>query len=84
MIEIYSKDQCSYCVAARTLLTERGVQFIEKKLNKDFTREWLLETYPSARTFPVIVVDGFHIGGFIQLTEMIDKISGEKKTLLAE
>ena len=84
MIEVYSKDGCSSCVSARSLLTAHGLQFIEKKLGRDFTREWLLETYPNARTFPVIVVDGFNIGGFVQLTEMIDKIVGDKRQLLSE
>ena len=78
MIQIYSKEQCQSCDSARALLKEKGVPFSEKKLNKDFTREWLLETFPNAKTFPVIVVDGFHIGGYTQLTEMINKISSEK------
>jgi glutaredoxin-related protein len=41
-------------------------------LNEDFTREQLLELFPSVKTFPVIVVDGFNIGGFQQLKEMIE------------
>lgn len=69
MIEIYSKPNCPYCSRAKTLLNTRKVNFTEYKLNEDFTREFLVEKYPNAMTFPVVVVDGYHIGGFTQLVE---------------
>jgi glutaredoxin len=42
-------------------------------LNEDFTRENLLELFPTSRSFPVIVVDGFNIGGFEQLRQKLDE-----------
>ena len=72
-IVIYTKEACPYCTSAKTLLNTKGVGFTEMKLNEDFTRENLLELFPSAKSFPVIVVDGFNIGGFEQLRQRIDE-----------
>jgi glutaredoxin len=55
------------------LLSSKGIQYNELKLNEDFSRENLLELFPTATTFPVIVVDGFNIGGFTQLQKMLNE-----------
>lgn len=72
-VTIYSKDNCSYCTSAKMLLSSKGIQYNEFKLNEDFTKESLQQLFPSATTFPVIVVDGFNIGGFTQLQKMINE-----------
>jgi len=71
-IEIYSKDSCPQCVQAKTLLKNKGKDFVEYKLDRDFTREILLDKFPEAKTFPVIVIDGFNIGGINQLNEHLN------------
>jgi glutaredoxin len=71
MIEIYSKENCSYCTNAMKYLNDARIPFFEYKLNEDFTKESLLTRYPNATTFPVIVVDGFYIGGFTELKEQV-------------
>lgn len=53
------------------LLSSKGIHYNELKLNEDFTKENLLELFPSAKTFPVIVIDGFNIGGYNQLEKLI-------------
>lgn len=83
-ILIYTKPDCPYCTSAKTLLNTRGIGFSEMKLNEDFTREFLLENYPSARTFPVIVVDGFYIGGFEQLKQKLNESINNTQKLLNE
>jgi hypothetical protein len=55
------------------LLASKNIPFNEMKLNEDFTKEYLLELFPSATTFPVVVVDGFNIGGFDQLNKMLNE-----------
>lgn len=84
LIEIYSKDNCVHCVSAKTLLNTRNKQFTEHKLGVDYTREQLLEKFPNARTFPVVVIDGFHIGGFIELTKILTEEAQDTRTLLNE
>jgi glutaredoxin 3 len=66
------------------LLANRGMGYTELKLNEDFTRENLLEMYPSARSFPVIVVDGFNIGGYTELNKMLNEETQNTKKLLNE
>lgn len=75
IVEVYSKEGCGYCTAAVSLLSSKGIGFTEQKLGIHFTREMLLEKFPHAKTFPVIVVDGMHIGGYIELTEELRKRS---------
>ena len=84
MIEIYSKDNCVYCVTAKSLLASKNKQFTEYKLGVDYTREQLLEKFPNARTFPVVVIDGFHIGGFNELNKILMEESSDTRKLLNE
>ena len=74
IIEIYSKENCPYCVQAETLCKQNAILIDYKKfmLDEDFTREGLFEKFPTARTFPQIVVDGESIGGFTELKELVN------------
>jgi len=71
-IIVYSKPECSHCVRAANFLTAKKIDYTALKLNVNFTREELIEQFPTARTFPVVVIDGVHIGGADQL---IDRLS---------
>jgi len=66
------------------LLSSRGVAYNEMKLNEDFTKETLQQLFPSATTFPVIVVDGFNIGGFTQLQKMLNEQTNTTGKFLIE
>lgn len=70
-VTIYTKPKCSFCAKAKSLLAEHNILFSEKQLNVHFTREWLVEKYPAARTYPVVVVDGFYVGGYSELNEQL-------------
>ena len=83
-IEIYSKDNCTFCEQSKQLLRIHNKNFVEYKLDKDFTREILLSKFPEAKTFPVIVIDGFNIGGFNQLKEQLTTENSSDKSLLLE
>jgi len=67
MIEIYGKPQCPYCDRAKALCEQNDYEYIYNQLDVDFTREELMEQFPTARTFPQITVDGANIGGYDQL-----------------
>ena len=43
-------------------------------LDEDFTREDLMEAFPTARTFPQIVVNGDKIGGFTEFKALVDSL----------
>lgn len=69
LIEIYSKDQCPFCDMAvrkaQAMIQERSdISYKVFKLGVDFGREEMLEKFPTARTFPQIVVDEQNIGGW--------------------
>ena len=70
---IWSKDNCSFCVSAKNLLTARDIEFEERKIGHGYTREQLLESVPNAKTVPQIFLDGEHIGGYTELKEKLMK-----------
>ena len=72
MIEIYGKDNCPYCDRAIALAEKMKAEFTYKKLDRDFTREDLMEKFPTARTFPQIIIGGNKVGGYEQMVEYID------------
>jgi|TARA_B100000809_G_scaffold152166_1_gene149527 glutaredoxin len=76
MITIYGKTSCGFCDAAKNLCESRGYKYEYKQLDKDFTREDVLETFPGARTFPQIIIDDDKIGGYHELVQYI-KDTGE-------
>lgn len=69
---VYTKDQCPYCVKAKTLLTIKQIPFTEVKLGVDMQREDFVATFPEQKTVPLIIIDGVKIGGFDKLTEWFD------------
>ena len=73
-VEIYSKPQCPFCVQAKNLAEQKGYDLTYKMLEEDFSREELFETFPGARTFPQIIVDGEKIGGFTDFKALVDSL----------
>ena len=72
MIEIYTKDLCGYCDAAKRLFERMGVKYNQYKVGTDVTREQLLEIAPNAKTVPQIVINGTVVGGYDDLCEYIE------------
>ena len=68
---IWSKDQCPYCDQAKALLKSRNIEFEERNVSQDWTREQLLEAVPNARTVPQIFLDGELVGGFTELRKRL-------------
>ena len=64
---VWSKYQCPYCDQAKALLTQKGIQFEERKIGDGWTKEDLLEAVPTARTVPQIFINDELVGGFTEL-----------------
>ena len=64
---VWSKNACPFCVQAKALLESRGIEFEERNINTEWTREQLLEAVPTARTLPQIFLGDNYIGGFTEL-----------------
>jgi glutaredoxin 3 len=71
---IWSKYHCPYCDQAKALLTQRGIQFEERKIGDGYTKEDLLEAVPTARTVPQIFINEALIGGFTELKQHFEKV----------
>lgn len=70
-IDVYTKLGCVFCNWTKTLLESKGIGFNEHKLGEHFTREFILENFPAAKSFPVVIVDGFDVNGYHGLKEYL-------------
>jgi len=64
---VWSKEACPFCLQAKNLLTLKGVEYEERNINKDWTKDQLLEAVPTARTLPQIFLGDEYVGGFNEL-----------------
>lgn len=63
-IEIYTTPTCPYCLAAKELLTKKGVAFDEIPVSGDPEgRRRMIERAQGRTTVPQIFIDDRHIGG---------------------
>jgi glutaredoxin len=67
MYIVYTKDNCTYCDQAKTLLTQKGMPFKAYKLGEDISRDELIAKIPTARTMPQIMKEDRLVGGFMEL-----------------
>jgi len=70
---VWSKNQCPYCDQAKALLKKKGIEFEERNVSQDWTKEQLLEAVPTARTVPQILLDEKLIGGFTELKKLFEQ-----------
>jgi glutaredoxin 3 len=73
MIEvvIYTREFCGYCSRAVSLLTSKGAQFQEIPAGMDpEKRREMIERAGGRSTFPQIFIDGKHIGGSDELSDL--------------
>ena len=69
-IIVYSKQNCAYCVKAKSLLKNLRLDFTEKKMEEFASVDALLEDIgKKVRTMPQIKIDGVLVGGYNQLIE---------------
>ena len=47
---VWSKNACPFCLQAKALLESRGIEFEERNVQTDWTKEQLLAAVPTART----------------------------------
>ncbi len=66
-IEIYTKNWCPYCHAAKALLNDEGWAFEEIDVTDDGEREQEMVVRSERRTVPQIFIGDVHVGGFDDL-----------------
>ena len=68
---VWSKPACPFCVKAKNLLKNKGIEYEEKNIAEGHKIEDLLALVPNARTMPQIWLDDEHIGGYSDLQEKL-------------
>lgn len=63
-IEIYTWARCPYCIQAKALLEEKGVEFTEYSIDGDeAARSQMAKRANGKRSVPQIFINDQHIGG---------------------
>ena len=71
-IILYSKKNCGYCVKAKNLLKNLGLDYTEKKFEDFSDVEKLFEDIgKNVKSMPQIKINGELIGGYNQLIEYL-------------
>ena len=70
---VWSNIGCHFCEMAKDLLKQKGIEYEERNLAKDWKIQDLLEVAPGARSVPQIFVDDKYIGGYEELVEHLKK-----------
>ena len=73
MLEIYTKPACPICNQAKDLLNSNHISYKEIRIGTDVTRETVISNFPSAKTVPIILLNGMQIAGLPELSKMIEK-----------
>jgi glutaredoxin 3 len=67
-IEIYTTRYCPYCIAAKRLLSQKGVKFTEIDVSGDQKERSRMAARANGRmTVPQIFIDSIHVGGCDEL-----------------
>ena len=70
-VTVYTMESCPYCVAAKSLLTQRGIAFKEILLSQRDDAAWSkLIARSGLRTVPQIFAGERLIGGFSDLSKL--------------
>lgn len=62
-VVIYTRDFCSYCAAAKALLTRKGVAFTEHNATVTPAARAEMMQRSGGTTFPQIFIGDTHVGG---------------------
>lgn len=85
-VTIYTTRICPYCIAAKRLLSSRGIAYDEVDVSGDQAkRAWLVEVTGGRKTVPQIFIKGEAIGGYDELSaldqsgQLASKLNGAAK-----
>jgi glutaredoxin 3 len=81
-IEIYTTPFCGYCARAKSLLDHKGAAYDEMDVMMDDKKRAEMRARAHRTTVPQIFINGQHIGGSDELSEL--EQAGKLDTLLAQ
>tara|TARA_B100001013_G_C24334321_1_gene333901 strand:+ start:83 stop:322 length:240 start_codon:yes stop_codon:yes gene_type:complete len=68
-VVIYSRANCGYCDRAKIRLQKHNPKI--QMLDQDYTREEFFTKFPHAKTFPQIIINNEHVGGYHELEKWL-------------
>jgi glutaredoxin 3 len=81
-VTLYTTRFCPYCVRARRLLADKGVQFLDIPVDGDRAKRAEMERLSGRHTVPQIWVGDVHVGGCDELVAL--ERQGRLDSLLAQ
>jgi len=82
-IIVYTSNNCSYCVRAKKLLEQKGLNYEEINIQiQTDQREEMISKSNGKRTVPQIFINEAHIGGFQELNKI--SIEGNLEKYLSD
>jgi glutaredoxin 3 len=70
-VTLYTTPFCGYCVAAKRLLTGKGISYVEIDVSQDTAqRAEMTQRAMGRRTVPQIFIGGEHVGGFDEIAAL--------------
>ncbi len=69
-VTVFSREGCPYCVRAKGMLDDAGIEYEELVLNRDFS-ESTIRAISGQSTVPQVFIDGERIGGSEQLEDYL-------------
>jgi|TARA_B110000116_G_scaffold238487_1_gene225350 glutaredoxin 3 len=76
-VEIYSKTNCIFCDKAKMRLQKHNPTI--RMLDEDYSREDFFKKFPNARTFPQIIINEEHVGGYAELKRWLEQNSFDEE-----
>ncbi|TVP65774.1 MAG: glutaredoxin 3 [Leptolyngbya sp. LCM1.Bin17] len=80
-VEIYTWSRCPFCIRAKALLDQKGIDYTEYCIDGDeVARSEMAERANGRRSLPQIFINDHHVGGCDDLFALDDQ--GEVEVLL--
>ena len=70
-VAVFSREGCPFCVRAKGMLRDAGIDFEELVLNRDYTDQ-ALRALTSSFTYPQVFIDGELVGGSDELQQWLE------------
>jgi|TARA_B110000093_G_scaffold170758_1_gene200076 glutaredoxin 3 len=68
-VEIYSKENCPSCNKTKSILKDHNPIIL--MLDKDFNRDVFFEKFPEAKSFPQVMINDNHVGGYEEVNKWL-------------